>query len=164
MSLLDNLENNLVVLLKSLMKEEDFVKLISIDNPNALSQSSSTTFFDLINERLFLRPRINLPTSEEETYLCIYLSRGNRAGRNDTIHNNIYIVVDIMCHLNLWDLENNKIRPYRITDIVFERFMQSNIKGVRGNLVLDGNFELMRFNEKFMGYRMFFKYTSSVGF
>jgi len=162
MALLGNLENNLVELLKSLMNNDDFSKLVSIDSPNALSQSSSDDFFSLINERLFLKPKVNYPTSEEETYICIYMGEGDKAGVNNTKHNNLSIVVDIIVHLNLWDLEDNKTRPYRIVDIIYDNFIASDIKGVRGELVFMST-KLMRYNEKFMGYRIFFQYTGSTG-
>jgi hypothetical protein len=40
--------------------------------------------------------------------------------------------------------------------------METKVKSVRGNLEFN-NAELIRYNEKFMGYRMFFMYTGSKG-
>jgi hypothetical protein len=161
-ALLDNLEKNLTDLLISLSDNDNFIKLVSIDNPNALNQSPSDNFYSLFNERLFLKPKVNMPTSEEETYICIYMGRAERAGGTSKNHNDIPIVIDIMTHLNLWDLEDNKIRPYRIVDIIYDNFMETKVKSVRGNLEFN-NAELIRYNEKFMGYRMFFMYTGSKG-
>lgn len=162
MAMLDNLEPNFVTLLQSLIDDNDFLKLVSIDSPNALTQSPSDDFYSLINNRLFLRPKVNYPTSEEKTYICIYLAESNRTRNNDVKHNDVEIAIDVIVHLNLWDLDNNLNRPYRIVDIVYDNFLKSDIKGVRGNLIHNTT-KIMRFNEKFMGYRMFYQYTGSTG-
>lgn len=162
MAMLDNLEVNFVTLLQSLMDDEDFVKLISIDSPDALTESPTDDFYSLFNDRLLLIPKNNYPISEEKSYISIYLAETSRSRQNDIKHNDIDIIVDISSHLNLWLLEDNTIRVYRIIDIIYENFVEAKIKGVRGNLIHNRT-KITKFNDKFMGYSMFFTYTGSTG-
>lgn len=161
MALFGNIEDNIVELLKALSQNKDFIKLISIDEKDALSQSATETFSSLIDKRLFMKTKVELPTSEEKSFVSIYLKNNQKVDRNNIYQYDTFLIVDVMCHNNLWDLDNNKTRPYRLVDVLHDTFKDVKIKSITSGLTLQSN-TLRYYSDDFRGYTLVYKYTGNI--
>lgn len=162
MALFGNIEDNIIELFKSLVDDKDFLRLLSIDSPDCMSQEPTSTFYELFNNRLEMKPKVITPTTEESTFVSIWLRNNTKSDSNNIYQYDSIIMVDIMCHLNLWLINGNKIRPYRMVDLIEQNFRDVKIKGIRGTMNLQDN-SFMQYSGNFMGYRLIYKYTGTLG-
>ena len=161
MSLFGNIEDNLIILLLSLSDNKDFLRLISIDSQDALSQEPTENFYNLLNKRILLRPKLIEPTNEQLSFLSCWINNNSKVDNNNNYQYDTSVIIDIFCHLSIWQLDDNKIRIYRLVDIVNDSLLNSDIKSIRGKVTLQSN-SFTVYNENYMGYRLVYKYTGSL--
>lgn len=158
MALFGKVENDIVNIFIKLSANQDFLKLISNDTPDALSESPSMTFGDLINVRLTLYPKIFIPESEQGSFVNIYMQKVSKLGQNNTYQYDMFYIVDVMSHLDIWTLTDNKVRPYRLVDNIHDDLEDTNINGIRGKLTFQ-KCDYMVYSKNFTGYRLIYKLT-----
>lgn len=139
----------------------DRVKRYLFYNEDPLDTSKPEPTVDEINLN-HLYPYPNNPTPEDNaiSFINVYMFRGSRAG-NNTIHRNIQIFVDILCHEELWLLDDGSglTRPLEILDILDTNLPTIVTPSIRGELAFVDS-PYIQYNNKFCGYRLIYEITN----
>lgn len=161
----DDLEKNVMTLFGTLSQNDDFKKLVWYTTPDALQlETPLIGLGDLMLKNLFPVPKIH-PASEGEpkTYVCIHLNRISKAGSNNVYQYNADLIVDVVSHIESWILDEGKIRPYRLYNIIDEVICNTKIESIRGNLVPSTPMGEIDYSNNYFGYRMTYRFTDSSG-
>jgi len=160
MAVFKNAESNIIALLLTLSEDKDFLRLISIDTADALSKEPTKSFYDLLNDRISMKPKTVSPTVEKGTFLNCWIKSANKAGVNNIYQYDTIIVIDIMSHLDLWQLDDNLVRVYRLGDIIDDGMIRAKINSLAGEAILESP-TFIPYSENFQGFRLVYKYTGS---
>lgn len=108
-----------------------------------------------------LYPYPNNPDVEDEakSFINIYMFRSTNSG--NTIHRNVSVFVDILCHETLWllDDDSGSIRPYILADILDRNIPKIMTPAIRGNMIFSG-LSYIQYNNRFCGYRLTYELTN----
>ena len=161
MSVYSNIEVVIKEVFTALSDNDIFLRLVGNDGADALDVSSTKPFNELINDRLWLTPKKLNPAENQGTYVMIYLNNGSRAGQSNVYHNDLTFTVDFFCHEDVWMLDDWKIRPYRLMDVLKEELEKmETTEAMRGRL----NVFEPRLKKDFfyMGYSINFEITGAT--
>jgi len=138
MSVYSSIELVIKEIYEALSDNEEFLQLVSNNGANALAIPSSKTFNELLagNERrLYLTPKKLNPALDKGTYIMTYLRLGSRSGTGNVYFNDLEFTMDFLCHEDVWELDDWKIRPYRLMDVLKKELENiETVEAVRGRL------------------------------
>ena len=109
-----SIEKDLGIITEAILKNKNLKKLLFYNSSDALNRApiSEEDSLGLINKNIKIVPKLRVDT-EMLNYILISFDNFTENERNPEFRDN-YIVFDIICHLDLWQLEDFQLRPYRI--------------------------------------------------
>lgn len=158
----DNIEEVIRDIFEQMSTNEDFIKLMSNDSPTALTDTNTKTLNDLWdNKRLFLTPKSLDPNIQQGSYAFIYYNNDSDAGSNNIYQKDLYYKFVFLSHVDTWELENWKIRAYRLLSIVRSGLKSVELegKGFRKSLLVRNSSIIV--DDYYMGYSVSFEITGN---
>jgi len=124
-------------------------------NPVYKEKITSTSLADLIDEGYIrLRPRLELGENQE-TKNYIVISYDNFGPTTNNEFRDCVIEIDIVCHIDCWDLGNFRQRPIKIMGYIDGILADNRLTGI-GTLEFMGAKEVV-WNEHFAGYCLMYR-------
>jgi len=138
---------------------------MSNDGADGLDIPATKTFNELLKDnegrRLFLTPKTLDPSKQQGSYVMIYFDSAKRTRPDDAYFNDVKFRLDFLCHKDIWEMDNWKIRPYRLMDVV-----KSELEGIQTTKAVKGEFNVYepRLVKDFhyMGYTLTFEITGAT--
>jgi hypothetical protein len=101
-------------------------------------------------EYIRLEPRLNFKENNEvKSYILITFDGFSPTDKND-YYRDCVVMIDVICHVDYWDLGNFRIRPFRIAGIIDGILNGSKMSGL-GTLAFMGCNEIV-LSEELAGY------------
>lgn len=152
---LELLSPNLVLIIDEILNNQNICKYLYYNTKNPLGESNLTLPANSLKLTKVYPCRINTAITDECTQLRIYYpgAKLNAVGATE----DIWVSFDILCHINLWlinDGTNSLIRPYEIMKELTNLFDQS--LSTVGKLVFK-EFNQIFVNDKFDCIRLMAK-------
>lgn len=153
------LNQNINVILKLIFKNQDLLKYLKYGDELPLSNPDIISPRSLINENIFLTPKTPDAITEQCSILNIYFI-SSKPYRKNSGFRELYLCFDIMCHLDIWMLDDSKIRPYCICEEIDTMFNNQQISELSLNRVYFENDVIVKYSDYFYGYRLTYKLSS----
>lgn len=151
MSLISNLNKTLYAIKNKLMNNDDLTKLLFYSVVNPLESANLTTAQK--EQIITLNPIVEYNTDPNST-INNFISIGiPMIGYGDNMEG-VLVKIDlaIVCHVDYWELNNNRLRLMKIAEIVFDELNEQKFS-LSGKLVVDG-FKPEIFQDNLVGYRL----------
>lgn len=125
-------------------------------NPVYNKKISDTSVADLIEQGyLRMKPLLKFGENEEvKSYICLSFDNFIPNGGNDYFRDHV-VEIDIMCHIDQWDLGNFRLRPLKIAGYIDGILDQSRLAGI-GTLDFIGCNEIV-LSEELAGYCLMYR-------
>lgn len=125
-------------------------------NPAYLKKVKETSIGDLVDQGyLRMKPLIKLGENEEvKSYLCLSFDNFTPNGTNTYFRDHI-IEIDIICHIDKWDLGNFRLRPLKIAGYIDGILDNNKLAGI-GKLQFIGANEIV-LSEELSGYCLMYR-------
>jgi hypothetical protein len=138
------LSDNLVDVMFKLVTNQNLCKYLTYYTGNPLTQPDIANPSSLVRTKIFPYPFI-IPAQTIETCQINVYYPSSKIDKRIVQHSKIFF--DIVCHQNLWLLNDGKsaIRPYRVATEVLRVFDEQKIDGI-GTIRFDG-FQHLIFND-----------------
>lgn len=135
--------------------------LDDMTNPAYIEKIANTTIADLKKENYIItQPRITLAEHEEvKSYIFISFDNFMNAASNSH-YKNCEIHIDVLCHIDTWDLGDYRLRPIKIAGYIDAILNNAKLTGI-------GTLQLLRVkeyvvNEHLAGYCLTYLATHGV--
>lgn len=145
---------------------DELKRLILINTPDCLDSRAranqaytdkiaNTSLKDLIKEGYIrLQPRLNMHENEEvKSYILI--SYDNFTPSSNEYYRDCYVEIDILCHIDAWEMTNYRQRPIKIAGYVDGILNESKLTGI-GTLNFVSANEIV-LNENLAGYCLMYR-------
>lgn len=157
----DSIESIIKNMLYSMEGNEDFLKLIYIDDRSALDAGTpipSISYKSLIKERLFPMERIAKPNEEAKSVVAIdFLNMSPSRSSEDVYNVNFTVDVYTSTDDSMWLLNGEAIRVYRLWNIVHDSILSSDLQTLSSRVYLSSaTKEYFDIDRKFKGIRAIF--------
>ena len=125
-----SVEKDMELITHELLKNERFKRLLfynskdAMDRPNLTQEES----LGLINKNIKIVPKLYVDGSVL-SYVIINFDNFTPNGRNPEFRDNI-IEFDIICHFDQWQMNDFKLRPYRIAAEIDSMFDGKHLTGI----------------------------------
>ena len=125
-----SVEKDLDIITSTMMKNERFKKLLYYTTPDALERSnlSSKETAELFSKNIKIVPKV-YTDGNVLTYIIINFDNFTPNATNPEFRDNI-ISFDIICHFDQWDLNDFKLRPYKIAAEIDTMFNNKHLTGI----------------------------------
>lgn len=155
---LSNIGNIISNIGNTLIENQNLLKLIKHNSPDALSQPD-LTIEDIIDlcgfgadphtqQKIFKYPFFNNVVDEVRSELRFFIPRI----RPENIYlSEVSITFQIVIHNSIIDLDNNKQRTFKIIEEILKTFNGNYVGGI-GNLTLKNSIDIIAWNSNFSGY------------
>jgi hypothetical protein len=151
MSLLSNVNKTLYAIKSKLMNNNDLTKLLFYSVPNPLEEDDLTT--SQKNQVITLNPIVEYNTDPNNT-INHFISIGvPMIGFGDNLEGVlIQIELAIVCHVDYWELNNNRLRLMTVAEKVYDELNEKKFS-LSGKLIIDGLTPEI-FRDNLVGYRL----------
>lgn len=125
-----SVEKDLDIITSTMMKNERFKKLLYYTTPDALERSSLSNkeTAELFSKNIKIVPKLYVDGSVL-VYVIITFDNFTPNATNPEFRDNI-ISFDIICHFDQWDLNDFKLRPYKIAAEIDTMFNNKHLTGI----------------------------------
>ena len=125
-----SVEKDLDIITSTMMKNERFKKLLYYTTPDALERSSLSNkeTAELFSKNIKIVPKLYVDGSVL-AYVIITFDNFAPNATNPEFRDNI-ISFDIICHFDQWDLNDFKLRPYKIAAEIDTMFNNKHLTGI----------------------------------
>jgi hypothetical protein len=151
MSLISNLNKTLYAIKNKLLNNDELTKLLYYSVPNPLEQTNLTTAQK--NTVITLNPIVEYNTDPNNTinnFISIGIPIIGFGDKTEGVL--IRFDIAIVCHVDYWELNNNRLRLMKIAEVVFNELNEQKFS-LSGKLVID-NFKPEIFQNNLVGYRL----------
>lgn len=109
-----SIEKDMGLITELILKNKRLAKLIYYTTPDALTRPNLTDdeLYAMFGKNIKLTPKL-VVDNEVQNYILINFDNFMPNATNPEFRNNV-IVINIICHLNDWHLQDFQLRPYRI--------------------------------------------------
>ena len=154
-----SVEKDLDIITSTMMKNERFKKLLYYTTPDALERSnlSSKETAELFSKNIKIVPKV-YTDGNVLTYIIINFDNFTPNATNPEFRDNI-ISFDIICHFDQWDLNDFKLRPYKIAAEIDTMFNNKHLTGI-GELQFLGANQII-LTDEFAGLSVMYAATHS---
>lgn len=143
-------------ILKALLVVNGNDVLKNMKNPvynQAIQQATPTWLKD--NDYILTVPKINIQEfDEKKSFLLITFDNFTPNDTNPQFRDCI-VTIDIICHLDLWDLGDYQLRPLKIAGYVDGILDNTHLTGIGTFQFLGGG--MLKFNEQLAGYSLMYR-------
>lgn len=149
-----SMEKDLSLIVDVLLKNKNLKKLLHYTSEDALKRPELTEdeTYELIGENIKIVPKLYIDGSVL-CYLIISFDNFIENQTNPEFRDNV-IVFDIICHFNQWQLNDMKLRPYRIAAEIDTMLNKKHLTGI-GRLEFMGANQMI-LNDEFGGLTMMY--------
>lgn len=132
-----SMEKDMDIIVNMILKNERLKKLLyyttkdCLDKPNLTEEES----LDLIGKNIKIVPKIEI-TNDLISYIMIRFNDFLETEDNPEFRQNI-IEFDIICNIDLWQLKDFQLRPYKIAAELDTMFSNQHLSGI-GNIEFVG--------------------------
>jgi hypothetical protein len=125
-----SVEKDLDIITSMMMKNERFKKLLYYTTPDALERSnlSNKETAELFSKNIKIVPKLYVDGSVL-AYIIINFDNFVPNASNPEFRDNV-ISFDIICHFDQWDLNDFKLRPYKIAAEIDTMFNNKHLTGI----------------------------------
>lgn len=125
-----SVEKDLDIITSTMMKNERFKKLLYYTTPDALERSnlSNKETAELFSKNIKIVPKLYIDGSVL-AYVIINFDNFVPNASNPEFRDNV-ISFDIICHFDQWDLNDFKLRPYKIAAEIDTMFNNKHLTGI----------------------------------
>ena len=125
-----SVEKDLDIITSTMMKNERFKKLRYYTTPDALERSnlSNKETAELFSKNIKIVPKLYVDGSVL-AYVIITFDNFTLNATNPEFRDNV-ISFDIICHFDQWDLNDFKLRPYKIAAEIDTMFNNKHLSGI----------------------------------
>jgi hypothetical protein len=151
MSLLSNVNKTLYAIKSKLMNNNDLTKLLFYSVPNPLEQADLTTAQK--ESIIVMSPIVEYNTDPNNTvnhFISIGVPMIVYGDKLEGVL--VRISIAIVCHVDYWELNNNRLRLMLAAEQVFNELNEQKFS-LSGKLIIDG-FEPEIFQDNLVGYRI----------
>jgi hypothetical protein len=151
MSLLSNLNKTLYAIKNKLMNNNDITKLLFYSVVNPLEQDELTTTQK--NQVITLNPVVEYNTDPATTinhFISIGVPMVGYGSNTEGVL--IQLELAIVCHVDYWELNNNRLRLMTIAEKVVDELNEQKFS-LSGKLIIDGLTPEI-FRDNLVGYRV----------
>ena len=125
-----SVEKDLDIITSTMMKNERFKKLLYYTTADALDRENLTTAqtAELFKNNIKIVPKLYVDGSVL-AYIIISFDNFVPNATNPEFRDNV-ISFDIICHFDQWDLNDFKLRPYKIAAEIDTMFNKKHLTGI----------------------------------
>ena len=125
-----SVEKDLDIITSTMMKNERFKKLLYYTTADALDRENLTTAqtAELFSKNIKIVPKLYVDGSVL-AYVIITFDNFVPNATNPEFRDNV-ISFDIICHFDQWDLNDFKLRPYKIAAEIDTMFNNKHLTGI----------------------------------
>lgn len=125
-----SVEKDLDIITSTMMKNERFKKLLYYTTPDALERPnlSNKETAELFSKNIKIVPKLYVDGSVL-AYVIITFDNFTLNATNPEFRDNV-ISFDIICHFDQWDLNDFKLRPYKIAAEIDTMFNNKHLTGI----------------------------------
>lgn len=125
-----SVEKDLDIITSTMMKNERFKKLLYYTTPDALERPnlSNKETTELFSKNIKIVPKLYVDGSVL-AYVIITFDNFTLNATNPEFRDNV-ISFDIICHFDQWDLNDFKLRPYKIAAEIDTMFNNKHLTGI----------------------------------
>ena len=125
-----SVEKDLDIITSTMMKNERFKKLLYYTTPDALERSNLSTkeTAELFSKNIKIVPKLYVDGSVL-AYVIINFDNFAPNASNPEFRDNV-VSFDIICHFDQWDLNDFKLRPYKIAAEIDTMFNNKHLTGI----------------------------------
>lgn len=154
-------ELNIIVntIISMILQNQELCKMIYYDVEEPLSQPDFTTSV-LPYSQIFPLPKTPDAKIEKSTILNVYFEKAKH-WKDNLGFKQEYLIIDIICHLDKWNMGNGELRPYSISQKLDEMLNDKYIENVSTNRVLFDGWDIMKYSDYHYGYRMYYCLTNN---
>jgi hypothetical protein len=154
MSKFSELNDNIKIIMETVLGSQDLCKLLYYTSTNPLAEANLSDTSVLLLSSIFPTPITPGVEDEPKNIITIVLD-DFALGRDNNAFKTSKIVFNVLCHLDLWLLDDTKIRPYSILNEIDTLFNQQRIATI-GKLEFVSSRWIVA-NNKYHGYQCFYK-------
>lgn len=149
-----SVEKDLGIITDAILKNKNLQKLLHHTTPRALSMRPLTEeeVVGLIGKNIKIVPKLYIDGSVLN-YMIIGFDNFTLNQNNPEFRDNI-ITFDIVCHIDQWELEDFKLRPYRIAAELDTMFNKKHLTGI-GKVEFLGMNQII-LNEEYAGLSLMY--------
>ncbi len=149
-----SVEKDLGIITDAILKNKNLQKLLHHTTPRALSMRALTEeeVVGLIGKNIKIVPKLYIDGSVLN-YMIISFDNFTLNQKNPEFRDNI-ITFDIICHMDQWELEDFKLRPYRIAAELDTMFNKKHLTGI-GKVEFLGMNQII-LNEEYAGLSLMY--------
>lgn len=151
-----SLEKDYALIVDKIIKNERLKKLLYYDTQNALDQPKLTQkqTLEVLSKNIKIVPKLIL----DKTLLTyIVISFDNFAPTTNPAFRDNTISLDIVCHFDVWNLGDYKLRPFKIAGELDSMLNNSRLSGIGTLQFMTGNFTIL--NEDYGVLSLLFQAT-----
>jgi chemotaxis signal transduction protein len=157
MKILNNVQEGIFQIRDALIANVDLRKLLYYSTSNALTlqdDPANSTYMTEVNSRMVVAAVFDTtePPFDKSTIVSISLSRGNYEEEKVLLSG--IVKINVLTQSDIWQLDNRKIRPLEISNIIID--ILNNRKISSSHKLLFSNIELAILNENVNGYAISF--------
>lgn len=159
MKMLENVQKAIYEI-KHLIKESTEIrKLLIHDTVNALELSKPS--YEDVEEYVVVSPIFDAtePPFDKNTIVTVAIKKGKYDDETILLHS--FVHISILTRSTLWKLNNNKIRPLEIADLIIKAINHKKL--TTSHKILFSHFELSVLNEDVNGYTLTFLMEEGSG-
>lgn len=139
---------------------ELLLRYLCNDDPEPEKTPAPDWLTGVFMKRVLPVPKDPDTVSTQKSFINIYVNstypiEGNPYYRID------YLNIDVVCNLDIWALENGRMRPYVICDLLDEMLNFKNMPELSIQKVLNIGAKVTKFGDMFYGYKVAYKLTNA---
>lgn len=149
-----SVEKDFSLIVDKILKNDRLKKLLYYNSVDALRKPNLTEeqSISLLGKQIKNVPKVYID-SDVLTYIVISFDNFIPNPLNPEFRNNT-IIFDIMCHFDQWQLEDFKLRPYRIAAEIDQMLDKKHLTGI-GNVHFAGAFQSLK-SDEFIGIEIIY--------
>lgn len=150
-----SVEKDLGIITEAMLRNKNLKKLLYHTTPKALNMRalSEEESIGLIGKNIKIVPKLYI---DEDVLNYVLISFDNfTLNQNNPEFRDNMVTFDIVCHMEQWQLEDFKLRPYRIAAELDAMFNNKHLTGI-GKLVFIGMTQII-LNEEFAGLSLIYE-------
>lgn len=152
MRMLDNLQKAIFEVRSLLLTSTEVKKMVYFDQPDALAQD--TPSLEQVKEYFTISPVFDITKAPFNKNTLISIGMTRVTPDSESLITRGVLKINVLTRSELWELSNNKIRPFEIANYIIEKL--NNKKLSSSHKVVFSSLELAILSEDVNGYTLSF--------
>jgi len=158
LSFFKDLNSKIIKIIEILESNQDLCKYLYYPNNDPLSEPNIDDTSILTMKNIFPLPKDTNAITDKISLINVYF-QSSKPYRNNSGFREIYLCIDVMCHLDLWLIDEG-IRAYCICNKIDEIFNNQHISDLSINNIYFENSQVSYYSDYYYGYKMVYKLSS----